>query len=438
MTKRFIYLLAGGTVPVFLFGFINFAAGLIIFLLYNFVCFAMLFMDRKLSPSQKDFIVSRDDNDTLYFKAENEIFFKIRNLYHDKIKLSIRDELPDWHFNVISEENATKVIDGGAEEEFSYKLIPLKRGSFKFLHVYICQIGILGLCRKYYKLNLEREFKVYPNLQNLSKYRLIVNKHRLLSHGQRRINLRGQGSEFESLREYVEGDDFRKINWMVTARENKLIVNQYEAEKNQPVFILLDTGRTMSYSIKGYKKVDYAINAALILSDIVNQKGDNSGLVVFNTEVDSYIPPGKGDGHRKHLMETLYHISDTKFTSDYRGLFLELLAKQKRRSIVFVFTDFETEDEMKDLVNSVSIIARRHVPVVVFMKNESLEKLAQVDGKETKDQYKQAIATDFLRARNKMIKTLNRKGIICVESEAEKFAIDSVNQYLLVREKFSR
>ena len=245
------------------------------------------------------------------------------------------------------------------------------------------------------------------------------------------------GTEFESLKEYVEGDDYRKINWMATARENKLIVNQYEAEKNQPVYILIDTGRSMSYSIRGYKKLDFSINAAIILSDIVNQKGDNSGLMIFNTEVSKIIPPGKGDSHRNEIMEALYHIEDTKLSSDYQGAFLELANRQKRRSIVFIFTDFETGEESKELIAAIPILSKRHVPVIITIENESLKAITLSDGNALKDTYNKAMAEELLLNRKNIIRSLNQSGILCIESPAEDFAINTVNQYLLLKQRGS-
>ena len=298
-------------------------------------------------------------------------------------------------------------------------------------------MGPLGLCYRYFSLELAKEFKVYPNLGDLSKYRLIITKHRLLMNGQKRIPKRGMGFEFESLREYVPGDDYKKINWAGTARANKLIVNQYEAEKNQPVYILLDTGRAMSYSIRGYKKLDYSINAALILSDIVGQKGDNSGLMVFDTEVSTLLKPGKGSAHRNEMMEALYHITDSEMSSDYTGAFIHLLGVQKQRSIVFIFTDFETSEEAKELMEAVTVLARKHVPVVILCVNESLEKIAKGSSKDARGVFNEAMAESLLDERKFLVRSLNLRGAICLETYAENFAIDTVNQYLVLKDRFS-
>ena len=436
MTKRFLALVALGLVPLSVFISAPGGSGLLIFLAYNMLILSLFVADCVLTPSKNVVSAYRQIDTKLYFKAQNHVEVKIKNNWTRTLKIEIKDDLPDWHFEVISQ-NMKKEVPAGEDLIFSYDVIPKKRGAYIFNNIYIRYDGLLGLCKKYVTLNIPEEFKVYPNLKDLGKYRLIMQKHRLLTHGQKRIPLRGNGSEFESLRDYVDGDDYRKINWMATARMNKLIVNQYEAEKNQPVYVLLDTGRSMSYSIKGYKKLDYSINAALILSDIVNQKGDNSGLLVFNADIAQLVPPGKGEAHRNTLMEALYHVEDSNMVSDYHGAFFHLLNVQKRRSIVFIFTDFETTEEARELLEAVPIISRRHVPVVVLTVNESLENITKSSGNTVQSTYNEAMAEGLLAERKDIIRSLNQRGVICLETYAENFAIDSVNQYLSMKERFS-
>jgi uncharacterized protein (DUF58 family) len=271
---------------------------------------------------------------------------------------------------------------------------------------------------------------VYPNIKDLSKYRLLTQKNRLLPQGEKTVRIHGAGAEFESLRTYVEGDDYRKINWMATARGNRLMVNQYQQEKNQPVIMLLDTGRPMSYAVKGYKKLDYAINASIILSDIINQKGDNSGLMVFDQTVKTYIKPGKGAAHRHQIMETLYHVYDNRHTSDYEGAFRSLCDLHKRRALVFIFTDFEILEEAEELISHMAWLKRRHFPVVVFMAGEGLQALANQEVYGKKDAVLRDTAREFIEERRQIFKALNRMGIPNIESTAENFAVSAVNRYI--------
>jgi uncharacterized protein (DUF58 family) len=186
----------------------------------------------------------------------------------------------------------------------------------------------------------------------------------------------------------------------------------------------------MSYTVGGYKKLDYAINAALILSDIVNQQGDNSGLMVFDAEVRAQIMPGKGGLHRNQLMETLYHIEENRLTADYEAAFQRLCERQSRRSLVFIFTDFEIWEEAEALIQHIALLKRRHMPVVVFMKNESLLALSEQQAFGKKELILKETAEEFLAERSKIFRTLNAMRIPNIESPAERFAISAVNKYL--------
>jgi len=212
------------------------------------------------------------------------------------------------------------------------------------------------------------------------------------------------------------------------------MVNQYQLERDQPVYIMLDIGRPMSYSVNGFKKLDYAINAALVLSDIVNQQGDKAGLLVFDSKVQSHISPGQGALHRNLLMETLYNVADNRQTADYEGAFQTLCEKQKRRSLVFIFTDFEILEEAEELLMHIAILKRRHMPIVVFMENEPLRAMTNApDSRRAYDKMLKQTATEFYEERKKILRKLNIMGIPSVESKAEHFTVSAVNRYLQSR-----
>ncbi|MCL2351084.1 MAG: DUF58 domain-containing protein [Firmicutes bacterium] len=433
VTKRFIMIIALGVPFAALLSLTG--LGLLAFLLYNAVCGGFLLLDWIVSPPPSVLEAERDKDTRLFFKAENEIRIFIRNGFPRPLKLTLKDELPDWHFRIVSDKNMSRRVQPGERAEFSYTVVPAKRGSFAFNGVYARYAGLLGLCEKFWRFPLPAEYQVYPNLRDLGKYRLMTRKARLLPRGERPAPAYGEGSEFESLREYVVGDDVRKLNWPATARENKPIVNQYQAETNQPVFILVDAGRPMSYSVKGFRKLDRAINAALILADIVNRQNDLSGLMVFDTEVRAFLKPGKGQAHRSQVMEALYHVQGAADTPDYEKAFREFAARQKRRGLVFVFTDFETAEEARGLADDLRIIGRRHTAAVILMKNDSILRLAERAPAGKADVYRREAAKEWLDERRKVIRMLNAEGILCVETDAEDFAAAAVNRYLAAKNR---
>lgn len=436
VTKQFLTLLALGLVLLMPAAFSG--VSYLFFYAYNIICFGLLLVDFIISPGPDVLEVQRPTEDTLYFKSDQAVSVFVRNIFHKNMWVEVKDEIPDWHFEV-TPTDTQGIVESQTQKTFTYHITPTKRGSFLFPRVHVRYRGVLGLCVKYFAADKPINYKVYPHLEDLSAYRLATQKNRQLETGRKRISLQdfSIGAEFESLREYVIGDDYRKINWMASARGAKLVVNQYEAEKNQPVFILMDTSRPMGYSVKGYRKLDYAINAALILADIVNQNGDNSGLMVFDTEVNTIIMPGKGQAHRSTLMEKLYHVTPTKNTANYDGACTTLITRQKRRGLVFVFTDFETMEEANALASSMKLLAKRHRPIIVLIKDEKLVRRAE-HIKDINEVYENAMLLDFLEERKNIIRHLNANGIFCVESQSERFALDTVNYYLRLKEPLAK
>jgi len=400
------------------------------FSLVNGILVFFFLLDLLITPNTSVLSVQRDIDDRLYFKAYNQICFTVQNASSYTLRVQAKDDALR-HFLIDDEyDNLEHMIPGKSDAAFSYIVQPAKRGAFGMQHIYLRYHGVLGLCIKYVRIDAPIEWKVYPNVRDVSKYRLMLQKSRLLPQGDKPLRHFGIGAEFESLRTYVVGDDYRKINWPATARENRLIVNQYQIERNQPVCILLDAARPMSYDVGGFKKLDYAINAALILCDIVNQQGDNAGLLVFDAAVQAHMPPGKGAIHRNQLMEILYHVQDNRLTADYEGAFRQLCEKQKRRSLVFIFTDFEILDEAEELIAHITLLKRRHMPIVVFMKNEGLQAMTDASVQSKKEAMLRDTAAEFLAERQQIFKQLNAMGIPNIESTAENFAAAAVNRYI--------
>lgn len=432
VTKRFIYLLSIGFLLLLLCIFIG--GSLAIFVLYNLICAALIIIDFNISQNVSEISVERCEADKLSIYEKEAIGFYVYNKSNYRLYLELIDEMPEFHF-----ETDNKLMKGIVEPHekklFQYFVVPTKRGAFTFNNVHIKCEGKLKLCTKTFRINLDKEFKVYPNLKNLRKYRLSVCNNRSYKQGQRNLRMLGKGSSFESLREYVPGDEYRKINWKATARGNKPIVNQYEPEKNQHVHIFIDTGRPMSYTIRGYRKLDMAVNTALVLSDVVNQNGDQSAVLTFNTEVNSMIMPGKGSEHRNKILEALYHIDGTNQTSNYDEAFYYFKKKERHRSIIFIFTDFETEEEAQNMLKVLPIISKNNLVVIVLIKNESLEKIGEMEIKGNEDLFNKGVALEQLDERRKIISLLNRRGILCVECPAEKLEYTAVNKYIQVKNR---
>lgn len=432
VTKRFIWMIGAGIVVTFISYF--FSISLLVFIIYNILCFTLLTIDYFTTPSSDVFEIERVGEEKLSLYAMEKIKFRVYNKSDKEMYIEIVDEAPELYFEV-QEKSIKGSVLPHSKEIFEYEAIPRKRGAFSIGSVHVRYEGNLKLCKKQFILALKKEYKVYPNLKDLKKYRLAAYNSMVNQSGQKVMKMLGNGTEFESLREYVSGDEYRKINWQATARENKPIVNQYEPEKNQHVYTFIDTGRPMSYSVKGYKKLDLAINTSLLLSDIVNQNGDQSGLMVFNTEVNNFVMPGKGNIHRNNLMEALYHIEHTNETSNYDEAFYYFKTKERRRSLICIFTDFDTLEEAEDMMKVLPVLSRNNIVMIILINDEKLQEIASISVEKEDDSYKKGVALEMLRERKKMINILNAKGIMCIQCSPEKISIEVINKYLHIKNR---
>jgi uncharacterized protein (DUF58 family) len=432
ITKKFLYILTLGLL-LLISGFII-GNSITIFVVYNLVCIVLFLVDYFLSPKETEIEIERAGEDKLSIFEKEAISFTLYNKSEYKLNIELIDEIPEFHFKA-----EKKLMDGiiGPHEKktFQYFVVPTKRGVFEFKSVHVRYEGRLKLCKRQFAIALNKEYKIYPNLKNLRKYRLSITNNRQLRQGQRNIQMLGKGTSFESLREYVTGDEYRKINWKATARGNKPIVNQYEPEKNQHVYMFIDTGRPMSYTVRGNRKLDMAVNTALVLSDIVNQNGDQSALLLFNTEVENMIAPGKGAGHRNKMLESLYRVDYTNETSNYDDAFYYFKKKERHRSIVFIFTDFETVEEAENMLKALPIISKNNLVVIMLIKNEPLIKIASQKVKNQEQMFDKGVALELLDERKKMIRLLNKRGVLCVECVSEKLEFTAINQYIRIKNK---
>lgn len=429
-TKKLIALAGLGIVIIGLSILIN--LHVLMFFLYNFIIILFLLIDFKVTNNKFDITRVCDLQMSLF--AEEKMGFKVYNKSPYELKIRIKDTVPDFHFNII-DEYAQGVIKPHEQQIISYRLEPKKRGFYEFTDIYVAYLSRFKLFYKHAVYEMKVNIKVYPNLKDLTRYRLMVYGGYISRGGKRVFNKRGEGLEFESLREYVDADEYRKINWQATAKMNKPIVNQYEVEKNQDVIALIDSGRAMSYEVRGYKKLDLAINTALILSDIANLTGDKSGLMVFNTEILQYIKPSSGSIHRNKLLEALYTIQYSRDTSNFGAAFTYLRQQQKKRSIIFMFTEFETMDEASEYLHVLPQISRRHLVILFMMTKEKVLQLTESTKTEDEELFLKGAAFEVLDERKKIIKSLRRSGIMCVECLPDTLTTEVINHYIQLKHR---
>lgn len=425
-SKRFLALLVLGIVPVIIASFVGFE--FYVFLAYNIIMFSLLIIDSIVTPSKKLLEIERVCTDKLSMGTENEIGINIRNNSGYSLHIYALDEVPAY----MKTKNPLVEIHVSPHYEAAgnYYVIPEKRGEFTFGKVHVRYSGVMGMCMKKGSFDLEKSYKVYPNLKDLSKYGLAAIKKSQLIRGIKKNKSFGTGTEFESLREYSEGDDYRKINWMATARTNKFIVNTYEHEKNQQIMIMLDSSRVMNSEINYIKKLDYSINAAFLLADVAIKKGDNAGVMVFDSSVKRFIKPGKGTGQFQLIAENLYNVQENFVSADYIAALNYLNQNQKRRSLLCIFTELFNADEAFQLAAALKSLAKHHLPLVITIKDMRLYDYADGDIADTKEFFTKVASMKMIREREKIRKIFNDSAIAVVDVPPDKLSIEVVNKYL--------
>lgn len=430
ITKKFLYI---ALIGVAITGILSFVIGpYVSILLTNCVLIGLLVSDYLASHKNIAIEVKRIGDIKLSINEKEPIRFEVYNKGKFDAQIALIDEVPAFHFDVERPMMSLNLVRGGSEE-ISYEVIPRKRGAFKFGDLHVKVQGKYGLHVEYLKLPMAQEYKVYPNLQALKKYRLGVFKNVLEKQERKALKHHKQGTSFESLREYVVGDEYRKINWAASARSDKLIVNQYEPEKNQRIYAFIDTGRPMSYTLKGQCKLDKAISTALILSDIVIRSGDLAGVMSFNEKLLDTVMPGKGSRQRDKIMESIYHLESSTATSNYEDAFMYFRGKERRSSIIFFFTDFDTYEEADIIAKAAGVIGSQHLLVVVLMKQLEIEEMAKKNAESEEEIYQKAVALDILQERKKAIMRLNRRNVMCIEADPEKLEWSVINKYIEVK-----
>jgi len=419
-----------GIMPIFATGLAGWSY--YVFIIYNILIFLMLIVDVIITPSVKKLEVYRECDGKFSLGAENIVSVRVRNNSNFILNVELKDEIPPY-FTVKNETVRLRVLPH-SESTGEYVVIPQKRGEFVFGNIHFKYSGIMRLCTKMTKVNCQNSYKVYPNIKDIVKYGFATIRKNQLQAGSKKAKVFGMGTEFESLREYTMGDDYRKINWMATARANKLIVNSYEPEKNQQVFILIDSSRVMNSEINTIKKLDYAINASFLLAEVTIKKGDNIGLLVFDSEVRRFVKPGKGSGQFQLLADNLYNVEENLVTADYAGALSFLNEQQKRRSLLCIFTELFNAEETLKLVRVLKTYAIRHVPLIITINDPRLAEISESEIKTSNDVFLKGAARKLIEQRNASKSILAKSGIDCIDVPPDTLSVDVVNKYLLIKE----
>lgn len=362
---------------------------------------------------------------------QNPIILHIKNNFGFQIEVEIIDEIPVQFQK--RDFLAMLIIKSRKRTEYEYGLRPVERGVYKFGKLNIFISSPLKLVKKRLIFDEDQTVKVYPSFIQMRQYDFMAIDNRLRQPGLKKIRRIGHTQEFEQIKEYVTGDDVRSINWKATAKQAGLMVNQYQEEKAQPVYLLIDTGRVMKMPFNGLSLLDYAINSSLAFSNVALQKKDKVGLLFFSNEAGNLLPATSKKSHLFTILESLYNIRTEFLDSDFGLLYAWVKRKINHRSLLMLYTNFEHMNGLERNLGYLKALARQHVLVVIFFENTELEQAIMHPVDNLPDIAHQTIAEDFIFEKRLMVKKLQQHGIQTILTKPQDLTVNTINKYLEIK-----
>jgi uncharacterized protein (DUF58 family) len=372
--------------------------------------------------------LERVADDKLSLGAENRVEIRVRNRCPLKLALLIKDDPPAAF---VTDQRTFALTLGPYEQgSVAYHTRPLARGRCAFGSLHVRGRSRLGLSLWQRRFPAPAEVAVYPNLLEVRRYQLLARSDRLRQAGFRMTRRLGQGTEFESLREYSPDDEFRSIDWKATARRRHPISRQYETERSQTVILMVDAGRMMSTLTGELSRLDHALNAALMLAYVAVERDDAVGLVAFAEDVKAFVPPRKGHRQVGLITEALYDLQPALVEPDYAEAFATLSARARKRALVVCFTDLVDVEASSRLLGHLTALAPHHLPLLITLRDRELLGVAHGRPEDVADVYQRAVAAQVLHDREAALAVLRQRGVMVLDVLPEHLTVAAVNEYL--------
>lgn len=359
---------------------------------------------------------------------ENDIYVTIVNRYFNIIAVEVVDEIP-VQFQVRNIKFNLWLKPGGSQK-IHYQIRPTKRGEYTFNDIHVYASVVTKLLQRRYTFTAEKTLPVYPSFIQMRKYELLAISNKLQMTGIKKIRRIGHNFEFDQIKNYTVGDDYRTVNWKATARKNELMVNQYMDERAQNVYSIIDMGRLMKMPFNGLTLLDYSINSTLVISNIAMRKQDKAGVLTFSHKIDSVLAADRKSTHINNILELLYHQKTNFLDSNFELLYQLVRRKLTQRSLLILYTNFESVSSMQRQLPYFRNLAKSHLLVVVFFQNTELKQLFEKDAKSTEDIYIKTIAEKFDYEKRLITKELEANGIHSILTAPENLTVNTINKYL--------
>jgi len=364
---------------------------------------------------------------------ENAVHIRVESSYPHPVSVEVIDEVPF----VFQQRNINfrMMLQANEGKEITYHLLPTKRGTYGFGRIRVFVTSRIGLLSRRYTCGESFEVKVYPSYLMLHRYEMLAISDNLTELGIKRIRRVGHHTEFEQIKEYVKGDDYRTINWKASARRHELMVNVYQDERSQQIYSVIDKGRVMQQAFRGMTLLDYAINASLVLSYVAMRKEDKVGIVTFDEHFDTFVPASRRAGHMQALLENLYSQQTTFGETDFSSLCVHLNKHVAKRSLLVLYTNFSSMGSMNRQLAYLQQLNRQHRLLVVFFEDADLKAYIATPAKDTEGYYRRVIAEKFAFEKRLVVSTLQQHGIYSLLTTPENLSVDVINKYLEMKSR---
>ncbi|MBP2833424.1 DUF58 domain-containing protein [Aquimarina sp. U1-2] len=361
----------------------------------------------------------------------NAVPVRIKNTYNFTTYVEVIDEIPVQFQK--RDFLKTGSIRPKSLLDFEYKLRPVQRGEYIFGNLNIYVMTRIGLAKRRYSFDKSAMVKVYPSFIQMKKYDFLAIDNKLTQIGLKKIRRIGHTMEFEQIKDYVFGDDVRTINWKATAKHGNLMVNQYQDEKSQPIYSIIDVSRVMKMPFDELSLLDYAINSTLAFSNIALKKHDKVGMLTFSNTVRDFLPDSGKKTYINTISEVLYHIKTQFLDADFGVLYAQVKRQITHRSLLLLYTNFEHISSLKRQLPYLQALAKQHLLVVIFFENTALNKLIHQKASTLETIYDQTIAKQFAYDKKVMVKELQKHGIQTVLTAPKDLTVNTINKYLEIK-----
>lgn len=365
---------------------------------------------------------------------ENPVHILIANRGNQWLGLRVIDELPiklqkrDFNIKIVLPAEEQRLV--------TYQVRPTERGAYTFGRLHLFASSRIGLLeRRVTAQEVETEVPVYPSILQMKQMSFKAVDRLSQQKGIKKLRRIGHSYEFEQIKNYVRGDDYRSINWKASSRKATLMVNQYEDERSQQIYCVIDKSRSMRLPFNDLRLMDYAINTSLVMANIALQKYDKAGLITFSDKLGTTLKADSAPTQLNKILTALYNEKERPLEANFELLYYACRKLIAGRSLLLLFTNFESIFALDRVLSILRRINRLHLLVVIIFENTEIRAFAEKSPETLAGIYQQVTARQFLSEKQQMVDKLRQFGIQAMLTPPNELSVNSINKYLELKSR---